>query len=100
MAKKVENIEEVMDVEYEDTTEVVETPEKKGLLSKIGAGVKKHGPKIAAVAIPAVAGFILGTVLRKKADEEGEYDYVDGDWEFTDLSESDTTVETEKENNG
>lgn len=90
MSKK----EEIYEIEENEEFEVrVEEP-KKGFLSKLGTGVKKHGKKIvvgAIVAGAAVAGFVLGQKKAAKGDSGEDEDYCDFDYE-----DSGETVTTEE----
>ena len=76
--KVVEKTEEITEV----ATEVVTESKFKGFMNKVGAGVKKHGKKIAGVALVAVAGAV-GYVLGVKSNLD-DCDY-DVDYESQDI---------------
>ena len=76
--------EEIKNINNEETTEVAEVKESKvkGFMSKVGAGVKKHGKKVVAgVAIAGLglAAYALGTRSKNAdcADCCGEDDAID-----------------------
>lgn len=101
MSKK--NIEEAIEVTEEETVETVENENtelvaaeepKEKLITKIGRGIKKNGPKVAKLAIAGaatVAAFALGIKVGKGSNKDG--DIVDADYEVLDDDDSDVTVE-------
>lgn len=62
MSKEIEKVE----------TEIMEETEKKGILSKIGGFIKKHGKKIVAGAA-IVGGAMVAYKLGKKSNDEVDY---------------------------
>lgn len=60
-------------VEENETNEVEKEAKVKGFLTKVGAGAKKHGKKIAGVAIVGAAA-VVGYVLGSKPDDDEYFD--------------------------
>lgn len=104
MAKKNEAVveetvvEETVDEVVEETAvEVVEESKLKTGLAKVGAGIKKHGKKIA-VAVGVAAVGLIGVALAKKSGGDGydDIDLEDGSWNIIDLEpESDDAKASE-----
>ena len=73
MAKKIVEVVENNEV-TEVATEVVKESKFKDVMTKVGTGIKKHGKKIAGVALVAVAGTV-GYVLGVKSNlDDCDYD--------------------------
>lgn len=93
MSKK-ENINET--VENEEVIEQVEKKESKvkGFVSKVGAGAKKHGGKVLAVAgicAAAAIGYLAG--MRKDTNDDGSDDYYCDDTEADSVEDSNSDAE-------
>lgn len=74
-------------IEMENIMEVVEETKPEGFMTKVGRGIKKHGPKIAVGAAALVCG-IIGFALGKKSSEEVyEIEFDDSFEDSTDYSE-------------
>ena len=86
--------EEMKNVEIEEVeTEEVKESKIKGLTTKVGNGLKKHGKKVAVIAAGAAIGFI-GYALGKK-NKSGDSDAVEGDCYEVDTDNSDDEVDPE-----
>lgn len=76
-----------------EITEVNGTNESEGFMTKLGRGIKKHGPKIAVGAAALVCG-LIGFALGKKSNEDVYEIEFDDSFDDTDYS-----VETAEEEN-
>lgn len=86
--------EEMKNVEIEEVeTEEVKESKIKGLTTKVGNGLKKHGKKVAVIAAGAAIGFI-GYALGKK-HKSGDSNTVEGDYYEVDTDSSDDEVDPE-----
>ena len=92
-------VEETVEKPVEETAvEVVEESKLKTTLANVGAGIKKHGKKIA-VAVGVAAVGLIGVALAKKSGgDDYDYDAIDlnsDSWNITDLDETsnDSNVE-------
>lgn len=80
-------------VEENEINEVEEESKVKGFLAKLGTGVKKHGKKIAGVAIvgaAAVAGYVFGS---RSNDDDYFDDCVGAEYQLLSESDSDESDE-------
>lgn len=72
-----------------ENAEVTEVEAKTGLMSKIVAGIKKHGKTIAGIASVGLVGLVGFAIGRKSADnaydsEIDDSDVIEGDFEDSD----------------
>lgn len=80
-------------VEKNEVNEVKEESKVKGFIAKLGTGVKKHGKKIAGVAIvgaAAVAGYVFGS---RSDDDDYFDDCVGAEYQLPSDSDSDESDE-------
>lgn len=85
------NIEETTEVTNEVATVEKKESKVKGALSKVGAGVKKHGGKVVGALLVgglAVAAFALGK--KTKCEDSDESGYDEGDVVDVEYSEEET----------
>ena len=68
------NNNEIMD---EEMIEEVKESKFKGFMNKAGAGIKKHGKKVAGVAALAAVGMIGYALGHKSGDNDSDYDITD-----------------------
>ena len=88
---------EIKNVEVEET-DVVETTVKenkaKGFIAKVGNGLKKHGKKVAVVAVGAAIGFIgYAFGSKHKADNPCEFDCEISDSDVEEITDNNDLVE-------
>lgn len=63
-----------------DDSDVMEAPDKKGILTRTGEGFKKHWKKILVGGLIAGGLFLLGKGKNSKSDvSDSEFDYNDSD---------------------
>lgn len=86
------------EVDAEETTEKVKESKFKGFMTKAGAGIKKHGKKVAGVAALAAVGVIGYALGHKTGDHDSDYGYGESDSSdnVIDFPESDIVDVTEE----
>ena len=76
-----------------ENAEVTEKEAKTGFISKVGAGIKKHGKTIAGIAVVGLGALVGFAIGRKSTNEVSDSDIDDSDVIEDDFEDSDEETE-------